>query len=113
MSSRFVLGRSTKAKARLEALLRVIDWLTSGVTTADWTMAPSWSRACRPSRRASGCAADARGAASGAGGCDEATPPHPRDRSRREGIEQRLCDCADDVFSFGRNVWPTRAAAGP
>src|SRR6266545_2672393 len=91
MSSRFVLGNSTKAKARLEALLRVIDWLTGGVTTADWTKAPSWSWASRPSPRASGCAADGRGGVSGAAGCGEATPPPDPDRSWN-GIERALCD---------------------
>src|SRR6266571_7447112 len=101
MSSRFVLGNSTKAKARLEALLRVIDWLTSGVTTADWTKAPSWSWANRPSHRASGCAADAHVDVSDAGGRGDAAPPHPPDRTRRERNEKLLCDCdGGGVFYF-------------
>src|SRR5881394_2503607 len=100
MSSRLVLGKSTNAKARLEALLRVIDWLTSGVTAADGTMAPSWSWACRPSRRGSDCAADVRADVSGAGGSGDAAPPHPPDRTQREGNEIQLCDCDDGVFYF-------------
>src|SRR2546425_3356133 len=100
MSSRFVLGNSTKAKARLEALLRVIDWLTGGVTTADWTKAPSWSWASRPSQRASGCAADARGGVSDAGGRGDAAPPHPPDRTLREGNEKLPCDRDGGVFCF-------------
>src|SRR5213596_2008659 len=91
MSSRFVLGSSTKAKARLEALLRVIDWLTSGVSTADWTKAPSWSWANRRSRRASGCAAGGHGGVFDAGGYGDAPPPHP-DQTRRGGNERPLCD---------------------
>src|SRR6266516_2583849 len=91
MSSRFDLGNSTNAKARLEALLRVIDWLTGSVTTADWTKGPSWSWAGRPSPRASGCAADGRGAVSDAGGYGDATPPQVPDR-RRKGMARPLCD---------------------
>src|SRR5213592_4368567 len=92
MSSRFDLGKSTKAKARLEALLRVIDWLIGGVTAADWTKAPSWSWANRPSQRASGCAADAHGDVSGAGGCGDGAPLQPRNRPRRERNETWPCD---------------------
>src|SRR5438128_8609696 len=95
MSSRFVLGNNTKAKARLEALLRVIDWLTSGVTTADWTKAPSWSWANRPSPRASGCAADVHGDVSDDAGCGDAASPRPPDQTRRGGWESALCKCAD------------------
>src|SRR6266516_3251226 len=94
MSSRFDLGNSTKAKARLEALLREIDWLTGGATTAEWAQAPSWSGANRPSRRASGCAADAHGDVSDAGDHGDAAHPHHPDKTRREGNEKPLCDRA-------------------
>ena len=100
MSSRFDLGNSTKAKARLEALLRVIDWLTGGVTTADWTKAPSWSWANRPSQRASGCAADARGDVSDAGAYGDAARPHHPDQTRQEGNEKPLCDRDGGAFFF-------------
>src|SRR2546427_13046803 len=100
MSSRFDLGKSTKAKARLEALLRVIDWLTGGVTTADWTKAPSWSWANRPSQQASGCAADARGDVSDAGGHGDAARPHHPDQTRREGNAKPLCDRDAGAFFF-------------
>src|ERR1051325_1437199 len=99
MSSRFVLGNNTKAKARLEALLRVIDWLTGGVTTADWTKTPSWSWAARPSPRASGCAADDRVGVSGAGGWCDATPHLDPDRSWN-GIERPRCDRDGDGVFF-------------
>src|SRR6185436_9070514 len=91
MSSRLVLGKSTKAKARLEALLRVIDWLTGGFTTADWAKVPSWPWAVRQSPRALGCVADGRGDASGGGGYGEA-PPVDRVRPGRRVNEKPFCD---------------------
>src|SRR5213075_920262 len=99
MSSRFGLGNNTKAKARLEALLRVIDWLTGGVTTADWTKSPSCWWANRRSPRGLDCAADGRGGVSGAGGFGDAAPPQGPGQPRQEGHEKLLCD-RDDGSAF-------------
>src|SRR5689334_2394990 len=48
MAARFGAGRTTKAKARLEALRRVIWELTSVLTAAAWTTRQNPLEACRP-----------------------------------------------------------------
>src|SRR5438876_11830533 len=85
MSSRLSRGSSTKANARLEALLRVIDWLTSAVTAADLDSARLWGEADRRSRPGSDCAGGDRGGGgvSGAGGHPErAFPPRRSEWTR-------------------------------
>src|SRR2546430_17676698 len=70
MPSRLSRGNSTNARARLEALLRVIDWLTCALTAAGWRAALLWAGAAPRFRPASGCGGDGRGddAVGGAGG---------------------------------------------
>src|SRR6185295_1807210 len=79
MPSRLARGRSTKANARLEALLRVIDWLTCTLTGADWTARAAWAAAGLPSRPVSDFASgghDGDGDGDGGGGRGDDAPPH-------------------------------------
>src|SRR5712671_1081865 len=71
MPSRFSRGSSTNARARLEALLRVIDWLTWGLTTASGDSARFLEGATRRSRPGSDCAGDDCGEDVGGGGDDD------------------------------------------
>src|SRR2546423_13484416 len=67
MPLRLAFGRSTNARARLEAPLRVIDWLTCALTAAGWRTALFWTGVSLQSRPASGCADDGRGASAVSG----------------------------------------------
>src|SRR2546430_12832981 len=73
MPWRLAFGRSTNARARLEALLRVIDWLTCALTAAGWRSSLFWTGGSLQSRPASGFGDDGRGASGvsgdGRGGC--------------------------------------------
>src|SRR5882762_1792657 len=105
MPLRLAFGRSTNARARLEALLRVIDWLTWALTTADWRSARFWTGANLQSPPASGCADDVRGASgvSDAGDRGVRVLRFLRPRANRQRALSRACvqgSGDDDGASF-------------
>src|SRR5437867_223953 len=120
MPLRLAFGRSTNARARLEALLRVIDWLTCALTTADWRSALFWTGANLQSRPAWGCAGDGRGASGGVsdagdrGGC---VLRFLRPRANRQQALSRSCvqeGGDDDDASFSSsNGLPQATEPGP
>src|SRR6266480_4172296 len=119
MPLRLAFGRSTNARARLDALLRVIDWLTWALTTAGWRSALFWTGASLQSRPASGCADDGRGASgvSGAGDCRGCVLRFLRPRANRQRALSRACvqvSGDDDGASFSSsNGLPQATEPGP
>src|SRR5687767_13393977 len=115
MPSRLALGRRTNARARLEALRRVMDWLTGVFTRKARKALRVWPAEGPRFAPAWDCADDDRG---GGGGDDgdvrhagrQFPPPHSRSplRPRSPGSRVRVedDDGAGGASSSSRNAAP-------
>src|SRR6266850_4498507 len=118
MPSRLARGKSTNARARLEALLRVMDWLTCALTAADWTVPVVWAAADHRFQpvsdyanggRAAG-AADAGGDGARRGDAHLRRPPHaPPEKHRSSVHDDALWICERIFWRTARGPVPTPA----